>query len=370
MALAIAGTHPPFPVRDARTKQRPFPSPRVLLSRGLKRYYGRLRRPPGNATHFPGSPVIGRDAPPARFRRPPGRGGPVPVGTALAGGPPARSQRALLTHWAPASGTGVEARLGEGMRDAGRWEPSRRDAVHALPVQAVALAAAPKLRAPVPGYLCPEGPDRSAVAGHGVVGAVPSHHAPQPAPLLGDRLMPASRQLLLDLAELRPHPLRVGDALERETSAPVLRADMREAEERERLRFAESARLPSLGGEPSELDQPRLLGRQLQAELREPAAKVGEEPLRITLVLEAHDVVVREAHADHVAARFAESPPLGPQIEDVVQVDVREQRRNRCPLRRPLHALRPDPVLDDSCHEPLADQAQHAPVRDPVLEEP
>src|SRR5437762_8109847 len=52
-----------------------LPSPRVVLSRRLERYYGRLRLPPRLATHFPGSPVIGRDAPTA-FRRPPGRGGP------------------------------------------------------------------------------------------------------------------------------------------------------------------------------------------------------------------------------------------------------------------------------------------------------
>src|SRR2546421_6062541 len=39
----------------------------------------------------------------------------VAVGTALAGGPPHRSQRAELPHWAPASGSGGEARLREGM---------------------------------------------------------------------------------------------------------------------------------------------------------------------------------------------------------------------------------------------------------------
>jgi hypothetical protein len=39
----------------------------------------------------------------------------VAVGTALAGGPPHRSQRALLTHWAPASGTSVKPHLGVGM---------------------------------------------------------------------------------------------------------------------------------------------------------------------------------------------------------------------------------------------------------------
>src|SRR5512144_596815 len=44
------GTHRPFPARDAWTKQRPFPSPRVLLSRRLKRYYGRPRLPPGSTS--------------------------------------------------------------------------------------------------------------------------------------------------------------------------------------------------------------------------------------------------------------------------------------------------------------------------------
>src|SRR5680860_397166 len=45
----------------------------------------------------------------------------IAVGTALAGGPPHRSQRALLAHWAPASGSNVEAHAGEGMLHAGRW---------------------------------------------------------------------------------------------------------------------------------------------------------------------------------------------------------------------------------------------------------
>ena len=47
--------------------------------------------------------------------------GPIAVGTALAGGPPHRSQRALLTHWAPASGANVEAFVGVGVQDAGGW---------------------------------------------------------------------------------------------------------------------------------------------------------------------------------------------------------------------------------------------------------
>jgi transposase-like protein len=45
----------------------------------------------------------------------------IAVGTALAGGPPRRSQRALLTHWAPALSGGVKARVGEGVFHAGGW---------------------------------------------------------------------------------------------------------------------------------------------------------------------------------------------------------------------------------------------------------
>ncbi len=65
------------------------------------------------------------------------------VGTALSGGPPHRSQRAALPHWAPASGAGIEAHVWEGMLHTGRREPPGCDAVHPYPVETVALAAAP-----------------------------------------------------------------------------------------------------------------------------------------------------------------------------------------------------------------------------------
>jgi site-specific DNA recombinase len=43
--------------------------------------------------------------------------------------------------------------------------------------------------------------------------------------------------------------------------------------------------------------------------------------------------------------------------------------RGRCSLRRAFLALRPCPVLDDSCGQPLADQPQDPLIRDPVPEE-
>jgi hypothetical protein len=67
----------------------------------------------------------------------------VAVGTALSGGPPHRSRRAVLPHWAPASGAGVESHAWPWMHDPGWRQPPGGEAVHAFPVQAGALAATP-----------------------------------------------------------------------------------------------------------------------------------------------------------------------------------------------------------------------------------
>ena len=45
----------------------------------------------------------------------------IAVGTALAGGPPHRSQRAELPHWAPTSGSGGEAPVWDGVPHGGVW---------------------------------------------------------------------------------------------------------------------------------------------------------------------------------------------------------------------------------------------------------
>jgi hypothetical protein len=113
----------------------------------------------------------------------------IAVGTALADGPPHRSQRAGLPHWAPASDANVEARFWIGMQDAGRGQPPGEEAFHTLPFKPVTLTAAPKRMQPQPPDLAAERADRPAVAGHRVVLQMASYHARQPAPLLGDGQM-------------------------------------------------------------------------------------------------------------------------------------------------------------------------------------
>ena len=96
----------------------------------------------------------------------------------------------------------------------------------------------------------------------------------------------------------------------------------------QRLRLREPTRLSTLSGEPPELDQPRLLLVQPQPEPREPLAQRGPEPLSVTTMLEAHHEVVRVTHGEHLATRLLTTPLVDPEIEDVMQVHVRQQRRD------------------------------------------
>ena len=102
------------------------------------------------------------------------------------------------------------------MHDVDGRQPSSDEAVHPLPGQAVALAAAPERMEPVPADLDAEGIGGPDVAGHGVVGEMTSHHARQPLPLFRDGQVPTLHQLVFDLFQLRPQPLCDGDAPEPE----------------------------------------------------------------------------------------------------------------------------------------------------------
>jgi hypothetical protein len=85
-------------------------------------------------------------------------------------------------------------------------------------------------------------------------------------------------------------------------------------------------------------------------------------------MLEAHHSIVGEARDDHITARVP-GPPLV-QVEDVVQVDVREQRRCPSALRTPSTLSVHAPSSDDPRGHALLDQPQDALVRNPMLKEP
>src|ERR1035437_362334 len=139
--------------------------------------------------------------------------------------------------------------------------------------------------------------------------------------------MHASPELVFDLGQLRPHPFRDGLALQPEPSVLGLPAEMREAQEIKRLGFPVATSHPCSGSIAPELDESRLVGMQLQAELRQSLTKVGKELLRIGLMLESGHEVISKPHDDHVTVGVLASPLPDPPVEDIVEVDIGKQRR-------------------------------------------
>ena len=212
------------------------------------------------------------------------------------------------------------------MRDWEERKPSIAQASHPLPGQSCALAATPKRHEPVPHCLGAERVERPLVVRHAVVVGVPTKDAGKPASLLRHGPVATAQQLAPEGVQFHARPLRVGDALEHEAPVPRSRTNMCEAKEPKRLRLAETTLGPLLSGEPPKPNQPRLLGVELQAELREPVAKVRPEPLGIIAMLEPHHEVVSETRDDNVTARMPSSPLVSPQVKDVMQADVRQER--------------------------------------------
>jgi hypothetical protein len=97
-------------------------------------------------------------------------------------------------------------------------------------------------------------------------------------------------------------------------------------------------------------------------------SRISARQLGIGTVLEPDNEVVAVTHHNNFAACAPRSPLLGPQIEDVVKVDIRQQGRHCCSLRRAHFALRPLPVHHDARGQPFLDEPQDSSVRYSVLD--
>ena len=74
----------------------------------------------------------------------------------------------------------------------------------------------------------------------------------------------------------------------------------------------------------AEFEQPRFVRVQRQTEPRKPLAQAGEKLLSVVSMFEPDDEVIGKPNDDHVAVRLPLAPSLSPEVEDVVQVDVRQ----------------------------------------------
>ena len=151
---------------------------------------------------------------------------------------------------------------------------------------------------PVPDDPSAEGVERLDVVGHRVVVVVPAQDAGEPASLLGDRAMHAPPHLGLDRVSFARTRFLLVTRFSLNRPVPGLRADVRETQKLERLRLTEPTRL-ALGRRTARTRSAASCRHPAPTELREPVAQIGQEPLGVLTMLEAHHVVIGEPHDDH-----------------------------------------------------------------------
>jgi len=108
---------------------------------------------------------------------------------------------------------------------------------------------------------------------------------------------------------------------------------------------------------------------QRQSELSHSLPHICHEASGFTFVLKAYDNVIGVAHDDDLTTGMALSPPLSPEVEHKMLVDIGQQRRGNCPLRRACLRSHKLSCFHHACLQPLADKAIYTTVADAVFNE-
>src|SRR5882724_5837074 len=280
------------------------------------------------------------------------------------------SGRAVFPHPALALGDDAHAAQGIGMTDRRQRQPASDEAPHTLPVEATVLAAPRQRAMPQPSHLESKKCQRRVVHGHAVIPDVSTYHRLQPLTQFGDGFMHASLKFGFHLVQLRLQPFAYRLPQHRIHSiASLLHANMRKAEEVERLRLPFSAPLPIIDRKRTKLQQPRFLGMQFQEELPHSLGEFRSELIGIRFAVKSNHDVISVSHDDDIAVCPLLSPCLNPQVKYVMKIDVRQKRRSTSTLGRPF--LRPHsfPILQHAGPQPFLDEPHNAPVCDPMLDE-
>src|SRR5580700_8664668 len=280
------------------------------------------------------------------------------------------SGQAAFPHPALASGNNAHAPQRIGMTDRRRRQPAGDKTPHAVPQDAAVLAAPRQRAMPEPPHLEPKDPQRVVVHGHTVIADVATHHRLQPLAYFGDGFMQPSLKLGFHLVQLRLQSFAYRLPQHRKPSvASFLDANMRKAQEVERLRFPFATPLPVLDRKWSKFQQARLLRMQFQVELPHSFREFHPKLVGIRFVPKSNHDVVRKTHHDDIPVRPLLTPHLDPQVEYVMKVDVSQERRGTAALGRPFLGPYSLPILQHAGVEPFLDQSHDAPICYPVLDE-
>src|SRR5438309_1132951 len=273
-----------------------------------------------------------------------------------------RSGRAELPHPAPALGEDAQAHERIGITDIRQRKPATEETPHAAPRQVVALAAMAQGRVPQETHGRAKGHQCRPIHGHSVITKVAQEDRAQIGPLLPNGRVHASPQFLFQGPQLSLPPLAHRLSQYREVPLPCSTAAMRKTQEVEGLRFAVSPVSPIWLRKATKFDDSRLVGMQLEAEPRESLAQFCQKLLCFMAMLKARNEVIGKTNEDYVSVRLPLSPSLDPEVENIVEIDVRQQRADAATLNGSyltLHSLalfqhaRLQPFLDfNPTHRP------------------
>src|SRR5262249_52898401 len=128
-------------------------------------------------------------------------------------------------------------------------------------------------------------------------------------------------------------------------------------------------RQPFLGESP-EHETTGFLLSQLDMELAEALPQLHAEAIGVFFVLKAADEIIDKTHQVRGTATGRFHPLLEPEIEHVVQINVREHTGNRPALGHSALCLPLEPMVHDSSSEPLINKPQEDRIGDALAEHP
>src|SRR6266849_3131637 len=242
--------------------------------------------------------------------------------------------------------------------DPSRWQrEARGQSLEVHPAHPAAfLAAPPEATEPDTADLLTEPVECRVVVRPAVVAVVTRQHAGVPAMLRGHWGVHQPPGFLAQRLQLARQTLALSLVLYDEPAVPCPPAVVGEAEEGEAHRSPLAALPSSQSREPAELDQSRLVLVQRQAEMAQSLIEGAEHLPCIGLGLEAHHEVVGIAHDHNATASMSPTPLVDPEVEDVVQEDIGEERADACPLRRSSVRFVPLVALQDTGAQPELDE--------------
>jgi hypothetical protein len=149
---------------------------------------------------------------------------------------------------------------------------------------------------------------------------------------------------------------------------PSFPAAVRKTQEVERLRFAAPTLLSILLRKAAKFDDSRFVGVQLESKPRESLAQFCQKPLCFLSMLKSRHEVIGETEEDYLPARLLPSPLLDPEVEYVVQIDVRQQWANTPALNGSYLTQYLLALFQHAGFKPFLDQTHDAPVGYTVLD--